>query len=582
MTSREIRQRFLDFFEKRQHVIIDSVSLVTSDEKGVTDPTLFNTAGMQHLIPYFMGLDHPEGKRLVNSQKCLRTIDIEEVGDKTHLTFFEMLGNWSIGDYFKKDAIKWSYEFLTSKGEGLGLDPEKIYITVFAGNEIAPRDKESAEIWQEIGIPKERIYYLEDNWWEAGDSGPGGIDTEIFYNITDENLGNMTHEEFVQSNDEQKVIEIWNNVFMEYEKRGGQIVGKLPRHIVDTGAGLERVLVTVNSVKSIYDTDLFEEVIEQLKENSKDYSEYSARIIADHIRSSVMLISDGVLPSNTDRGYILRRLIRRAVSHADRIGLKEYYISELVPIFIKLFSKVYSISEDIDFVLEGEEKKFRKTLTSGLKEFEKISDRDISGSDAFKLFSTYGFPVELTEELAKERGISVNLEGYQKEFEKHQEKSRTAAEGKFKGGLSDTGKMEIKYHTATHLLNAALRKILGNSVEQKGSNISSERLRFDFSYSEKLTNEQKEQIEEFVNRSIEAGLDVVSEEMELTKAKESGATGIFNDKYGDTVTVYTIENVSKEICGGPHVANTSELGRFRIKKEEASSTGVRRIRAVLE
>jgi alanyl-tRNA synthetase len=580
MNSEEIRQKFLTFFKENNHAVLDSASLVTSDEKGVTNSTLFNTAGVQPLIPYLLGEEHPKGNRLASVQKCIRTIDIDEVGDNTHLTFFEMLGNWSLGDYFKEEAIKMSFEFLTDPEKGLGLDPKRLYVTVFEGDENAPKDEESFNIWKQY-IPENRIYYMsaESNWWEAGENGPCGPDTEMYYDITGQ-LGDVDKEGFIKADDEQKVVEIWNDVFMQFEKKNGKIIGNLPRHAVDTGAGLERLVTVKNNKESVYETDLFSEILEKIGNTDKN------RIIADHIRSAVMLISDGVIPSNTDRGYILRRIIRRAVKNADGIN-----ISEVAEFFIKKMSSAYpdlkEKSEEIIKIIEIEEEKFRKSLSAGLKEFNKISGENISGEDAFKLFSSYGFPIELTTELAKEKGISVDLEAFEKEMQDHQEKSRTAAEGKFKGGLEDYGEMELKYHTATHLLHQALRDVLGEHVQQKGSNINSDRLRFDFSHDQKMTDEEKQKVEEIVNQKIKDSLSVQNVELPFDEAEKTGALHFFGDKYGDTVSVYYIGDsvdsaYSKEFCGGPHVENTSELGEFKIKKEEASSAGVRRIKAVLK
>jgi len=603
MTSRELRQKFLDFFSAQNHAVLNSVSLVTDDKKGITNSTLFNTAGMQPLVSFLMGKNHPKGTRLVSSQKCLRTIDIEEVGDRTHLTFFEMLGNWSLGDYFKEESIQWSYEFLTKE---LGLNPKNIYVTVFAGNNDIPRDDESYKIWQKF-ISPDRIFFLEENWWEAGENGPAGIDTEIFYDITEKkNLNLKNKKGFLKANTNQEVVEIWNNVFLEYKKEDGKIVGKLEHQNVDTGAGLERLLAIVNKKNSVFETDLFNSIITLIKASAQEYNESSARIISDHIKSSILLIWDGVLPSNTDRGYILRRLIRRAVRHSDKIKLSNSFITQVIPLVNDLYKNLYAKPEvDVYSILAEEENKFRNTLKTGIKEFDKISQKitasrkkiiniinpfyggrnKISGEESFKLFSTYGFPIELTQELAKEKGIKVDLIGFKLELEKHQKKSRTSAVGKFKGGLRSANPKEIQYHTATHLLLAALREVLGDHVEQKGSNITEERLRFDFSHSQKLTEEEKEEIEKFVNEKIAQQLTVKKDEMNYDEAKQSGAIGVFEDKYGKNVTVYTISSddniVSKEICGGPHVLNTKELGRFSIKKEEASSSGVRRIKATL-
>jgi len=589
MKSSEIRQRYLNFFEKRGHTIIPSASLIPTDEKGVTDNTLFNTAGMQPLIPYLLGEKHPKGTRLVDSQKCLRTTDLDEVGDNTHATFFEMLGNWSLGDYFKEDSIKWSFEFLTSKEEGLGLDPKRLYITVFEGDENAPKDTEAFEIWKKY-IPENRIYFMgaKSNWWSAGDNGPCGPDTEIFYDLTENGLGDLTKEEYIQADDRQDVVEIWNNVFMEYKKEDGKIVGKLPAKNVDTGAGLERFTAVVQNKKSIFETDFFKDLIGEISTFSKD--EKSSRIIADHMRSSVFMISEGILPSNSDRGYILRRLIRRMVFNTVENSISDEKIERLISILINVYDGAYPEIEDkkgeIKKVISDEVNKFKETIQKGLREFEKISDKNISGKDAFILFSSYGFPIDLTKELAEQKNISVDTDEFEKEFKNHQELSRSGAEQKFKGGLAGNSEQELKYHTATHLLHAALHEILGPDANQKGSNITPERLRFDFSHGEKMTDEEKQKVEDWVNDKISKKLPVIHEEMSYNEAKEKGATGLFEDKYGDTVSVYSILDgetvVSRELCGGPHVENTGVLGKFKIKKEEASSAGVRRIKAVLE
>lgn len=584
----EIRKRFLEFFESRGHVILESAPVVTSDDKGVTDSTLFNTAGVQPIIPNILAGEHPNGTRLASSQKCIRTIDIDDVGDKAHLTFFEMLGNWSIGDYFKEESIKWSYEFLTDKKKGLGLDSSRLYVTVFSGNLEVERDIEAINIWKKY-IPENRIYELEDNWWEAGNNGPCGPDTEMFYDLTPEGLGDLSIDEFKLADQEQKVLEVWNNVFMQYEKEEGKIVGKLLKHAVDTGAGLERLASVVNSSESVYDTGMLNIALGEVKKESEHYEERAARIIVDHLRASAFIIQDGVIPSNTDRGYILRRLLRRAIRLGDKISMKEEGVEKVIGKIVSGYKKVYDLNEkNIKDTIKEEEDKFRKSLKSGLKIFEKISSKgDISGADAFRLFSTNGFPIELTLDLAQERGIQVDVKGYEEELKKHQDSSRTAAEGKFKGGLGGDSEIEVKYHTTTHLLNAALRYVLGDEVYQKGSNINSDRLRFDFSWGEKLTDEQKKEIEDIVNEKIADGLEVVKEEMSYEEAKNSGAIGVFENKYGDVVSVYTIKNndgsiFSRELCGGPHVSNISKLGKFRIKKEESSSAGVRRIKAVLE
>lgn len=588
MKSTEIRQRFLDFFEKRGHTVIPSAPLVPKDDPSV----LFITAGMQPLVPYLMGASHPQGKRLVNVQKCVRTQDIDEVGDATHDTFFEMLGNWSLGDYFKKEAIEWSHILLTDIKEGFGLDPERLYVTVFEGNADAPKDTESIEIWKSLGVPENRIYEMgaESNWWSPGDNGPCGPDTEMFYDVTPEGLGDLSKEEFIQADDEQKVIEIWNDVFMEYEKKDGKVIGKLAQKNVDTGAGLERLVMVLQGKSNIFETDLFLPLMSAINGATTSDKEISKRIVADHVRTTAFMLADNVRPSNTEQGYILRRIIRRAVRHADILGLPEGFLGDLVNPVEDIYREVYpEIIEQVAVIKDEimqEEERFRTTLVEGLREFEKISDSDISGEDAFILFSTYGFPLEETLELAEEKGIKVDTEGFDVAMEKHQELSRSGAEKKFKGGLADHSEMSVKYHTATHLLNGALREVLGEHIEQKGSNITPERLRFDFTHPESLTDEERVRVEEWVNTRIQEGLPISWKEVSLDEAQKEGALGFFGERYGERVRVYTIgeeERVcSKEICGGPHVENTSELGTFRITSEKSSSAGVRRIKAVLE
>lgn len=575
MKSSEIRERFLKFFEKRGHAIIPSASLITTDEKGVTNSTLFNTAGMQPLIPYLLGKTHPQGKRLVNVQKCLRTVDIDDIGDKTHATFFEMLGNWSLGDYFKREAINWSYEFLTSKEEGLGLDPNRLYITVFEGDHRAPRDDEAANIWWEVfaknNITGERIFFMpaSSNWWEIGDSGPCGPDTEMYYDITNRFDGHgINKEEFLDADKKRDIVEIWNDVFMQYEQKDGKIVGNLPKPSVDTGAGLERIAMIMQDAESIYDTDMLKPVMNKIEKLSKNWNIKSARIVADHARAAVALMEEGVKPSNTDRGYVLRKLIRRAVRHSDILEIKQGSISDII-----------EISKGNKKILIEEEKKFREALLKGLKEFEK-------GTDAFKLFSSYGFPLELIIELAKEKGIDVNIKKFNEEMKKHQSLSRSGAEGKFKGGLADTSEMSVKYHTATHLLHQALHDVLGEGVMQKGSNITPERLRFDFSHGSKMTDEERGKVEDIVNEKIKEALPVQNIIMSKSEAEKTGARHFFGEKYGERISIYFIGTdiktaYSKEFCGGPHVKNTSELGMFQIQKEEAVSQGVRRIKAIL-
>jgi alanyl-tRNA synthetase len=596
MDSGEIRDKFLKFFEKRNHAVLASTPVVTTDEKGITNSTLFNTAGMQPLIPFLLGKEHPAGKRLASSQKCVRTTDIDEVGDNTHLTFFEMLGNWSLGDYFKKEAIEWSFTFLTDKEEGLGLDPKRLYVTIFEGDENSPKDEEAFEIWKKF-IPENRIYAkgADSNWWPAVKSsvkdtwtGPTGPCSEMFYDINGD-LGDLTAEQFKDADDKQLVVEIWNDVFMQFDKQDGQIKGKLQKPAVDTGAGLERLTIVINNKKSVYEIDSFAKIIDFIKSNSKNYIDFSARIVADHIKASSILISDGVIPSNTDRGYILRRLIRRMIRHADQINLEGNFIHEIIKLVVENYKSAYPNLnlDNIVSVLLDEETRFRKTLKEGLKEFEKISSSNISGEDAFKLFSTFGFPIEITIELAKEKGLSVDLSSYEKELEKHQETSRQGAEQKFKGGLAGTSDQEVKYHTLTHLLHQALRDVLGDSVSQKGSNINPERVRFDFSYPQKLTDEQKKTVENIINEKIKLALPVNMVTLPKSEAIKTGALHFFGEKYGDEVNVYYIGDsletaYSKEFCGGPHVKNISELGEFKIQKEESVAAGIRRIKGVLE
>lgn len=566
--------------ESNDHSWISSTSVVPENDPSI----LFITAGMQPLVPYLMGEKHPSGTRLANIQKCIRTQDIEEVGDNTHNTFFEMIGFWSLGDYFKEQAIKQSYTFLTQE---LGLDHNRIYITCFEGDDNAPKDTDAAQIWMDLGIPEDRIYFLdkESNWWSPGDNGPCGPDSEMFYDMTEDGLGDMTHDEFLRADDNQDVVEIGNNVFMAYLKKDGEIVGELPSKNVDMGSGFERLVSVVQGKKSAYETDLFSSTIDILVNNSDaDYYSREVRIIADHIRTSIFLISDGVVPSNKDQGYILRRLLRRSIRLADKIEYSDF--SKLVDSISNTYSDIYENLKDVEGIsniISTEEDKFRKTLTTGIREFDKkVREGTLSGKDAFILFSSYGFPIEVTQEIAKEKGINIDIDEYNKEFENHQAQSRKGAEQKFKGGLAGGGEMETKLHTATHLLHAALHEVLGDHATQRGSNITSDRLRFDFNHDSKMTDEEKQQVVDWVNDKIEKDLPVVVNEMSLEEARKSGATGLFGDKYGEKVTVYSIGDVSKELCGGPHVKRTGNLGKFRIKKEEASSAGVRRIKAVLE
>ena len=581
-----LKDLYINFFVSKGHKQIPSAPIVPENDPSV----LFNTAGMQPLIPYLMGEEHPYGKRLCDYQKCLRTTDLEEVGDKTHHTFFEMLGNWSLGDYFKKETINYSFEFLTKV---LNIPIERLAITVFEGDKDIPRDEISAGTWRELGISDKKIAYLgkDDNFWIAGETGPCGGDTEIFYFRSDDPIPDAFDPE------DDRWVEIWNNVFMEFYKDENGKVTKLPRKNVDTGMGYERVVAVLENKDDNYTTSVWKDIISKIEEISNltyEGNEKSMRIIADHIRTAVFISADpaGIKPSNTDQGYILRRLIRRAIRHAKKINIdiNSDWEQEIAMLVIKEYSKYYSeIKQNKDIVLEvlkNEKNKFNRTLEKVLREFEKITkkieDGKLNKDLAFKLYDTYGFPIELTVELASELNIKVDVEGFKEKFKAHQELSRQGARGKFKGGLASTGEMEVKYHTATHLLNAALKIVVDKDVHQKGSNITSERMRFDFSCDHKLTPEEKEKIENLVNKWIKEGLPVTKTEMTKEEAIKSGAECMFIEKYPDIVTVYNIGDVSSELCGGPHVKNTNELGTFKIKKEEASSAGVRRIKAVLE
>ena len=583
MKAIEIRNKFLEFFKKHNHTIIPSAPLIPENDPSV----LFTTAGMQPLVPYLLGEKHPGGKRIADYQKCVRTVDIDSVGDNRHLTYFEMLGNWSLGDYFKKEAIAMSYKFLT---EELGIDPEKLSVTCFAGDADAPKDIEAFEAWKNAGIPEERIYFYgkEDNWWIAGEEGPCGPDTEMFLDT-----GKPACSENCQpSCNCGKYVEIWNNVFMEYYKSKDGIK-KLEQKNVDTGLGLERMAMLLQKVETPFDTELFKPVMEELEKLEKIDDIKSRRIVAEHLRSSIMIIADGGRPSNIDRGYVLRRLIRRMTRHMSKLQIDLENISDLIDLTINNLNEMYpelqTKRDIIKNVIIEEKDKFIKTLGHGEKEFEKVINKleqenknVIDGKTIFKLYETYGFPPEITADLAQEKGYKIDLTEFDKLFKEHQEKSRLGSEQKFKGGLAEQNEITTAYHTATHLLHQALRNVLGDHVKQSGSNITTERLRFDFSHPEKMTPEQIKQVEDIVNEQIKRDLNVVSEEMPLEEAKKSGAIGLFENKYGDTVKVYTIGDFSKEICGGPHVKHTGELGHFKIKKEESSSAGVRRIKAVIE
>lgn len=615
MHTNELRQKYLEFFQTKEHQVIPSAPLVPENDPSV----LFNTAGMQPLVPYLLGKSHPMGKRIVDVQKCVRTGDIDDVGDDTHLTFFEMLGNWSLGDYFKKESISWSWEFLTDT-KWLGLDPKMLSVTVFEGDENAPRDEESAEIWKSLGMPVERIAYLpaEDNWWAAGPTGPCGPDTEIFYWVGEgEPQGNKgTHP--------KQWMEIWNNVFMQYNRVNETTLEKLPAPCVDTGMGLERTIVTLNGLKNVYETDAFADVLLAIKNivGEEQYVPRSGRIIADHLRAATHMIADGVTPKNVDQGYILRRLIRRAIREFYKMNYEQPVVSEIAKLYIGKFEDAYvSVKDNANSIiseLNKEEEKFVRTLASGLKLLEqKLSsaNNSLSIDDVIDLYQSHGFPVELTKEIISERGgkiyaeMSANIVGSSsmsvdltslsqteidaavaKKFKEHQDLSRTASAGKFKGGLASNSPKVTAYHTTTHLMLAALRKELGDGVHQAGSNITEERTRFDFTYPEKVPREVLDKVEQYVNEAISAQAVVNTVVMDKAAAKEAGVEGSFWEKYPEKVTVYQVEApdgtvYSRELCGGPHVVTTADIatfGKFKIVKEEASSAGVRRVKAVLE
>lgn len=590
MKAKELRKKYIEFFVKKGHAVIKSAPLVPDN-----DPTvLFTTAGMHPLVPYLLGEKHPNGKRLVNYQKCIRTGDIEEVGDPVHLTFFEMLGNWSLGDYFKKEAIEFSFEFLTSK-EWLNIPIDKLAVTVFAGDDDAPFDEEAYNLWKKLGMPENRIAKRpkKDNWWgPAGQTGPCGPDTEMFY------WTGKTPPPDIFTPDDRTWVEIWNDVFMQYNKT---IEGKfepLAQTNVDTGMGVERVTAILQGKASCYETEIFAPLFEKLDSirgaNGVTERNNSERIVVEHIRAATFMMADGVVPGNIDQAYVLRRLIRRAIREARKLGITEAFTSSMAQVVVDTLSDVYSElsanSAKIKEEFEREERQFEQTLEKGTKEFEKliarvpdhVQNKSISGKNAFFLYETYGFPIELTEEMAAERGFKVDKDGFNAAYEKHQELSRKGAEQKFKGGLADNSESTASLHTATHLLHEALRRTLGTHVAQKGSNITSERLRFDFCQEDKMTEEQIKKVEDLVNEVIDRKLPVICEEMTVADAKEKGAIGLFGDRYGEIVKVFTIGDYSKEICGGPHAKNTGDLGKFKILKEESSSRGVRRIKAVLQ
>ncbi len=587
MQTKQLKKKYLEFFKQKQHAIINSSSLIPEH-----DPTvLFTTAGMHPLVPYLIGQPHPSGKRLANCQKCIRTGDIDDVGDPSHLTFFEMLGNWSLGDYFKKEAIEWSFEFLTKV---LGFNPDTLSVTVFNGDKDAPRDEESANVWKSLGIPDKRIYYLpkKDNWWgPAGAKGPCGPCTEMFIDTKIQKCG----KDCKPGCNCGKYFEIWNDVFMEYNKIAEGKYEKLKQRNVDTGMGVERTAAMLQGKKTVYEIETFSPIIEKIKELTKiqtpnEKQQLSIRIITDHIRASTFILGDdlGIAPSNLDQGYILRRFIRRSIRHGKLLGLEKEFLTELAQIVINLHKEDYKeLEKNKDFILnelKKEDEKFRKTLETGLRKFDSmIKDNMLSGKEAFLLFQSYGFPLEMTEELAGEKGIKVDKKGFEEEFKKHQQLSRVGAEKRFKGGLADSGEETTKLHTATHLLNQALREVLNKQdIFQRGSNITPERLRFDFNFDRKLTKEELKKVEDWVNERIKEELPVKREEMTVEEAKKKGAQGVFEHKYSQNVFVYSIGSKSIEICGGPHIKNTKELGHFKIKKEESSAAGVRRIKAILE
>ena len=590
--ANDLRKKYLDFFKAKGHTVIQSASLIPDN-----DPTvLFTTAGMHPLVPYLLGAKHPAGTRLTDVQKCVRTGDIDEVGDASHLTFFEMLGNWSLGDYFKREAISWSWEFLTKE---LGISKDRLAVSVFEGDENAPKDTESADIWAECGMDRSRIFFLpkKHNWWgPAGLTGPCGPDTEMFI----DNGKPACSPTCSPACSCGKYLEIWNDVFMQYNKTEAGTFEPLGQKNVDTGMGLERTICILQGKSSVYDTDVFAPAISLIETLSgKKYGESddvtkAMRVVADHTRTATFIMGDdlGVTPSNVDQGYVLRRLIRRAVRFSRTLELPEGSLEKIAKVYIDQYKDVYKeLERNADKILKEfnlEVTRFEKTLAQGIKEFDKVAfyleksgNTSISGKLAFKLYDTFGFPIEMTVELASEKGMSVDIEGFNKAFEEHQLKSQAGAEKKFKCGLADDSEETVKLHTATHLLHAALRKVLGTEVAQKGSNITPERLRFDFSFERAMTADEIKQVEDLVNEYIKAGVEITCEEMSVEDAKSAGAIGLFMDKYGEVVKVYTMGEYSKEICGGPHASNTADLVSFKILKEQSSSSGVRRIKAVI-
>ena len=591
ITSKDLRSLYLNFFAEKGHAVIRSASLIPEN-----DPTvLFTTAGMHPLTPYLLGQKHPAGNRLTDVQKCVRTGDIDEVGDASHCTFFEMLGNWSLGDYFKKEAIHWSYEFLTSE-KYLGIPKERLAVSVFAGDDDAPRDEESADIWMECGLKPEQIFYLpkKNNWWgPAGITGPCGPDTEMFFDTGKPKCSDGCGPQC----DCGKYLEIWNDVFMQYNKKEDGSFEPLRQKNVDTGMGLERTVCVINGLGSVYETDVFEGAIRCIESLSGkkygigDETTRAIRIVADHVRTATFMLGDqiGVTPSNVDQGYVLRRLIRRAIRFMRSLGIGKGEMVKLAAHYVDFYAEVYpELAENRQKIMDEltkEEEKFSRALEQGTKEFERAAAKAqngvIDGQTAFRLYDTFGFPIEMTVEFAKEKGLAVDTEGFREKFAEHQKKSQLGSEQRFKGGLADHSEKTTKLHTATHLLQAALRKVLGDEVAQKGSNITEERLRFDFSFSRPMTKEEIDETQKLVNEAIQRKMPITCEEMTVEEAKAQGAIGLFGDKYGEVVKVYTMGDFSKEICGGPHASNTGDLGEFVITKEQSSSSGVRRIKAEL-
>jgi len=586
ITPDKLKKLYFEFFQEKGHALIANASLVPEN-----DPTaLFTSAGMHPLVPYLLGQPHPSGKRLVNVQKCLRTSDIDEVGDSFHLSFFEMLGNWSLGDYFKEESIRWSHEFLTSK-EWLNLDEKKLFVTVFAGDEKVPKDEDSARIWEEIGFPKEKIFYLprEENWWgPVGNTGPCGPDTEIFYDTGKEPCGSECRPGCSCG----KYNEIWNNVFMEYNRTPDGEYELLDQKNVDTGMGVERTIAALQGKDNVYEIATFSPLVDEIKERSgiEEFSEdqtRSVRIICDHSRAATFLLGEGIVPLNVEQGYVLRRVIRGAIRHGKLLGIEEEFLSVLSRVTVETDVDYPQLKSSEDFIvteLQKEYKKFSNTLARGLNRFNRIArnKEKIDGKDAFLLYQSFGFPIEITRELGKENGIFVDVDGFHEEFEKHQKVSRAGADKRFGSGLADMSEATVRLHTATHLLNEALRRVLGEEITQKGSNITQKRLRFDFNFHRKLTDEEKKSVEEKVNGKISEAIPVERIETTLEDAIKMGSQAVFEGKYDEKVSVYSIVDFSLELCSGPHVENTGELGRFKIIKEEGISAGVRRIRAVLE